>query len=99
MRIICLDLTQSIGRGISFVFILLRGHKPISDRILGSQPVTLVVNEVKQEGFNHYLWILSQGEDASPMISGLVRIQGGIMSQGRALETEETHCQHYVNIL
>lgn len=91
MRIIRLDLTQSIGRDISFVFILLRGHKLISYRILGSQPVTLVVNEVKQEGFNHYLQILSQGEDASPMISGLVRIQGGIMSQGRALEPEVMH--------
>ena len=71
--------------------ILFSWHKHIPDGILGSQPVTLVVNEVKQEGFNHYLWILSQGEDASPIISGLVRIQGGIMSQGRALEPEEMH--------
>ena len=82
MRIIFLELTRSKGRGVSFMFILLRGHKPIPNRILGSQPVTLVVNEVKEEGFYHYLQILSQGEDASPMISGLVRIQGGIMSQG-----------------
>ena len=85
MRIIHLELTQSKGRGVSFVFILLRGHKLISCGILGSQPVTLVVNEVKEEGFYHYLQILSQGEDASPMISGLVRIQGSIMSQGQAL--------------
>ena len=91
MRIICLELTQSKGKGVSFVFILLRGQKPIPDGILGSQPVTLVVNEVKEEGFNHYLQILSQGEDASPMISGLVRIQGGIMSQGQALEPEVMH--------
>ena len=42
--------------------------------------MTLVVIEVKEEEFNHYLQLLSQGEDASPMISGLVRIQGGIMS-------------------
>ena len=53
--------------------------------------MTLVVNEVKEEGFNHYLQILSQGEDASPMISGQVRIQGGIMSQGQALEPEVMH--------
>ena len=77
------------------MFILLRGHKPITDGILGSEPVTLVVNEVKKEEFYYCLLILSQGEDASPIISGLVRIQGGIMSQGRALETEETHYQFH----
>ena len=43
--------------------------------------MTLVVIEVKEEEFNHYLQLLSQGEDASPMISGLVRIQQGIMSE------------------
>ena len=53
--------------------------------------MTLVVIEVKEEEFNLYLQILSQGDDASPIISGLVRIQGGIMSQGGALETDETH--------
>ena len=74
MRIICLQLSGSIVKGLSYVFILLRGHKPIPDRILGSQPVTLVIKEVKEEGFNHYLWILSEGEDASPMIYGFVRI-------------------------
>ena len=42
--------------------------------------------------------ILSQGEYSSPMISGLVRIQGGIMSQGWALETEETHCQFHLSV-
>ena len=78
-------------RGVYLVFILFRGHKHIPNGILGSQPVTLVVSEVKQEGFNHYFQILSQGKDASPMISGLVRIQGGIMSQGRALEPEVMH--------
>ena len=64
------------------MFILLRVHKPIPDGILGSQPVTLVVNEVKEEGFYHYLRILSQGEDASQKILRLVRIWWGIMSQG-----------------
>ena len=38
-----------------------------------SPGITLVVNKVKQEGFNPYLQILSQGEDAIPMISELVR--------------------------
>ena len=89
MRIICLELTQSKGRGVPFVFILFRGHKHFPDRILGSQPVTLVVNEVKKEGFYCYLLILSQGEDTSPMISGLVRNQGGTLFQGRALGPEE----------
>ena len=32
------------------------------------------------------------------MISGLVRIQGGIMSQGWALETDETHCQFHLSV-
>ena len=41
------------------MFFLLREHKPILDGILGSQPVTLVVNKVKEEGFYHYLHILS----------------------------------------
>ena len=80
------------------MFILSRGHKSTPEGILGSQPVTLVVNEVKEEGFNHYLQILSQGVDASPMISGLVRIQGGIMSLGRALEPEETYCQFHLPV-
>ena len=64
MRIIRLELTGSKGRGVSFVFILLRGHKPIPDEILGSQPVTLVVNEVNEERFNPYIQILFLGEDA-----------------------------------
>ena len=34
--------------------------------------MTLVVNEVKEEGFNHYLWILSQGEE-SPFVLFLLR--------------------------
>ena len=96
VRIICLELTRSKGRGVPFVFILLRGHKPIPDGIFRSKPVTSVVNKVKKEGFNYYLGILSQGEDTSPMISGLVRIKGGIMSQGQALEPEETHCQFHL---
>jgi hypothetical protein len=51
---------------------------------------------VEKEGFNYYLGILFQGEDTSPMISGLVWIKGDIMSQGQALEPEETHCQFHM---
>ena len=80
------------------MFILFRGHKPIPDRILGSQTVTLVVIEVKEEGFYHYLLILSQGEDASLIIFGLVRIQGGSKTQGQTLETEEMHCQSHLSV-
>ena len=45
---------------------------------------------MEKEGFNYYLGILFQGEDTSPMISGLVWIKGDIMSQGQALEPEAT---------
>ena len=55
------------------------GTNPSLNGILGLQPVTLVVNEVKEEGFYHYLLILSQGEDLSSMIARLVRNQGGTL--------------------
>ena len=61
--------------------------------------VTLVVNEVIGEGlvlFN-YSRILSQGDAARPMISGLVRIVGGYIAQGRALEPKWRPCQFHLS--
>ena len=66
-----------------------RGTIPSLNGILGSHLVTLVVNEVlsmKERILANYLRILSQGEDARPMIFYLVRIRGGYIAQGRALD-------------
>ena len=60
------------------MYYLLRGTIPSLAGPWDHQPVTLLELLSKWEKiFNRYLLILSQGNVASSMISGLVRIQGG----------------------
>ena len=84
-------------RGVSFRDYLLSGHNPVHDGTLGS-PTCDFSRIIKWMGeiFNCYLLILSQGEVASPMIFGLVRIQGGLCPMVEPWKLMRHTCQFHL---